>query len=116
MKVILRTINHALLTMTSMTLADFRVGDAEPLREGGDLSTARVTPVQNMKILKFVADDEATQHKAFNFMFDNKVGLSLRGFGDSETSHPAWNSFKKAINKAGFTITMMKLTLCSNLL
>ena len=102
--------------MTKKTLADFRVGDEDILGVGSDLSTAKVTPVQSMNILKFVADDEATQHKAFNYMFDNKVGLSLRGFGDSETSHPAWNSFKKAIGRAGFTIDMMKLTLCSNLL
>ena len=66
-------------------------------------------------ILKFVGDDEATQHKAFNYMWDSKVGLSLMGFSDSETSHPAWNAFRKAASHSGLTVHIMKLTLCCSL-
>ena len=101
--------------MTKMTLEKFRVEPDQRLGEGKDLRQAKIPPVESMSILKFIADDEATQHKAMNFMFDCRVGLQLRGYNDSETSHPAWNAFRKAVAHSGFTISMMKLTLCCTL-
>ena len=56
-----------------------------------------------------VADDEGAQQKAFNYAWER---MRLRGTSESETSHPAWNSFKKAISKSNLTVAMMKLTLC----
>ena len=115
-QVILRTINHAVLMMTQRSLADFRAGEEVVLKEGGDLATEKVTPVKQMRLLKFTADDESTQHKVFNFMFDSMNGLALRGYSDSETSHPCWNAFKKAVTRAGLAVRMMQLTLCCDLL
>ena len=110
----MRTINHAMLMMSQMSLANFRVGHDAVLKVGEDLSTAQVIPVTSMRIMRFVADDEATQHKVFNYMFNNAVGLALRGYSDSETCHPMWNSFRKAVTRAGLTIAMLKVTLCCN--
>ena len=104
-----------MLMMTRMTLLDFHVDGDHILKPGEDLLAARVVPVESMRILKFVADDESTKHKAFNYMFDNKVGLALRGYSDSETCHPTWNAFRKSVSRAGLTVAMMKLTLCCNL-
>ncbi|CAJ1420110.1 unnamed protein product [Effrenium voratum] len=39
--------------------------------------------------------------------------LGVRGVGESECCHPSWNSFRKAIGKAGLTCAMMKLVLCN---
>ena len=98
--------------MTKFSLEAFRVPSENLLKVGDDLKVAHIVPVREMLLLKFIADDESTQHKAFNYMFDNRVGLGLRGFSDSETSHPAWNCFRKSVTKAGMTIDLMKLTLC----
>ena len=97
--------------MTTFDLSHFRVPAREVLKPGDDLTQACVGPIEDMRILKFVADDESSQHRAFNFMWDSSVGLALRGCSESETSHPAWNSFKKAIGDCNMTIPMMKLSL-----
>jgi len=101
--------------MTTMNLSAFRVPRKEILQVGDDLHKATVEPIQNMKILKFVADDEGSQHRAFNFMWDSHVGLGLRGCSESETSHPAWNSFRKALSDSNLTIAVMKLTLACDM-
>ena len=59
--------------------------------------------------LRQVTDDEGAQHKAFNYAWER---MRLRGFSESETSHPAWNSFKKAVAHSSLTVGMMKLALC----
>ena len=111
-EVILRTINHALVMMTTRDLSYFKVPEEEVLPLGTDLSVATIQPVERMTFLKFVGDDETTQQKAFLFMFDLFSGLGLRGFPESETSHPSWNAFRKAVSHSGLTIAVMKLTLC----
>ena len=58
-----------------------------------------------------VTDDEGVQGKAFNYAWER---LKLRGISESETSHPCWNSFRKAVARAGLTITVMKITLICN--
>lgn len=78
--------------MASRTLDDFRVRSVAPI---GGLKDYEVTDPSRMYILKTVADDEGSQTKAFNYIFDRR-GLACRGFSESETSHPAWNAFKKA--------------------
>ena len=52
------------------------------------------------------------QHKAFNYAWEK---LHLRGYSESETSHPAWNAFRKAISAASLVIPMMKLSLICRL-
>ena len=58
-----------------------------------------------------VTDDEGVQGKAFNFAWEK---MKLRGLSESETSHPCWNAFRKAVTHSGFTILLMKLTIVCN--
>ncbi|CAE7628136.1 rplM [Symbiodinium sp. CCMP2592] len=103
--VILKVVNHILLMMTGKDLASFAVPKRELLVPGKqDLST-------EMRILKLVGDDEGVQHKAFNYAWER---LHLRGFSESEASHPAWNAFKKAMTASNLTMPIMKLSLICN--
>ena len=54
-KVVLRTLNHSVRSMTGKTLEAFMVPTSEVLEPGGqDLRTAKITPVDKMPLLKMV--------------------------------------------------------------
>ncbi|CAE7386096.1 rplM [Symbiodinium microadriaticum] len=99
--------------MAGKSLAYFAAPPSKVLTPGKeDLATVEVTPVDEMPILKLVADDEGVQHKAFNYGWEK---LHIRGYSESETSHPAWNAFRKAISATSLVIPMMKLSLICRL-
>ena len=51
---VLKTINHMLNIMTGNDLAAFAVPEESVLKPGVDLRTAKITPVEDMMILKMV--------------------------------------------------------------
>ena len=60
------------------------------------------------RLISKVTDDEGVQQKAFQYGWQV---MHMRGVSESETSHPCWNAFKKAISHAHMTMDVMKLTL-----
>lgn len=56
-----------------------------------------------------VADEEGSQHKGMYYAMQK---LHIFGVAEPESSHPKWNSFRKAMEHSGMTISAMKLTLC----
>ena len=64
----------------------------------------------NPRLIK-VADEEARQWKAFNFLFSV---LGLRGLPVADLCHPLWNDYKRSISKVGLMGAMLKATATTN--
>ncbi|CAK9083827.1 Uncharacterized protein SCF082_LOCUS39773 [Durusdinium trenchii] len=95
--------------MAGQTLALFQVPAASRLEPGDDPDKCKLTPVEDLKVLKLVADEEGSQHKGMYYAMQK---LHIFGVAEPESSHPKWNSFRKAMEHSGMTISAMKLTLC----
>lgn len=58
-----------------------------------------------------MADEEARQWRAFNFLFSV---LNIRGAAAAELCHPLWNDYKRSLSKAGLLGTLLKATAVTN--
>ena len=59
-----------------------------------------------------VADEEAVQIKALNYLWSTKY-VGLRGLTEPEAGHPRWNGFNRSVDRAGLRGAILKAsTMC----
>ncbi|CAJ1405700.1 unnamed protein product [Effrenium voratum] len=82
--VYMKAINHALLWATDQTYLDFMPEKQECLALGSDLIAYNVPPLESMKTIRFVVDEEKCQGKALNIVLQQ---THLRGMSDADCCH-----------------------------
>ena len=80
----------------------------------GSLSGVALAPRRLSPLLVINPDEEGSQNKGFNYMWDTRHGAAYSGLSDPEEAHPRWNSFKSACNESGMTPSIIKGTAICN--
>lgn len=70
-------------------------------------------PMDELEFRKFIPDEEASQTKALNFLWDTDF-CGLRGMSDPEAAHPRWNALNRCSDKALLRGSMLKGTAICN--
>ncbi|CAE7232718.1 unnamed protein product [Symbiodinium sp. CCMP2592] len=72
---------------------------------------AELGSIDEMGLLRFVADEEGVQNKCFHFLHSY---IGIRGAICPEISHPKWNCWKRAVKHSGMNYDVMRLTIAAN--
>ena len=103
----MKGICHALQALAGVPMQEFRV-----LSDLKDLSgPPPQTPLTERYFLRVVADEEAVQFRALNFLLGV---LQVRGVAEPECLHPLWGDFRRAVKDSGLSSFVFKGTYVSN--
>ena len=103
----MKGICHALQALAGEPMQKFRV-----FSDLKDLSgPPPQTPLADRYFLRVVADEEAVQFRALNFVLGV---LQVRGIAEPECLHPLWGDFRRAVKDSGLSSYVFKGTYVSN--